>query len=87
MAKKRSDLKKEGYTAKVGGHAKGHPLMMGSRGTSIGAARQKRRLPYFSPAPRGFRPSDAGKVVLDARNRTAGPIDDMTPRGSGVPHG
>ena len=28
-----------------------------------------------------------GKIIRDPENRTGGPIDDMTPRGEGVPYG
>jgi len=56
MTRKKSDIAKDGYTAKQGGHGKGHKSSGGQRGTSIGAARQQAGLPYFPAPPRGFRP-------------------------------
>lgn len=57
MANKNFD--KGSYAPTSGpGSKKGHPLTSGTRGTSIGAARQKAGKPYFPEAPRGFRPGD-----------------------------
>ncbi len=41
MAGKKSDLGKDGYTAKQGGHGRGHKLGPGDRGTSIIASKQR----------------------------------------------
>jgi hypothetical protein len=76
MAKK-SD--KGSYAPKQGGHGKGHKLGGVQYEKSLGAIRQEHGLPYEPAPPRGFRPGDAGKRVLDPNNRSGGPIDDMTP--------
>lgn len=57
MAKKKSDISKDGYAPKTGGSGNtGHKIGPADRGMSIGAARQKMGLPYFPEPPRGFRP-------------------------------
>ena len=71
MSSKRSDLGKQGYTSKKGGHGQGRPFGQGQHEKSIGAIRQALGLPYFPAPPRGFRPSDAGKDVFPNRGEPA----------------
>lgn len=68
------------YTGK-GGHARSHPFGAATKSKSIGAARQSVGLPYYPAPPKGFRLTDAGKVVRDPENRTIGPIEDFGSHG------
>lgn len=63
MSRSKKKFSKGSYAGK-GGHKRGvHGIQPATRETSIGASRQKVGKPYFPSAPRGFRPSDAGKTI------------------------
>lgn len=56
MANKKSDIGKGGYTAKKGGHGKGHPIGPAMRETATIASKQRHGGPNHGGMPprRGF---------------------------------